>query len=952
MKVLLYRLALLAAVMSVEYLGAAAAAAAKPKFNDVILIIDTRSTDEVVPDSDALLTPLSQGVTQKCAPIIVAAPILKKYCEKHAITPCGDKALNDSADGWFIFKNKRGNFYLLVPGNYLIVRCGGGGKVVEAVKKIGFNVDNLETTLTKELINVAADVVFKMEDITKFFRQQAYPGDEIKKLLKTDNLLEEDFQKLKEFFGAQDAEPKWLFYWMGHGSAASAGAGEEIKSESATIAGLEFKDFTAMIKFFNDKLKTTFVYYISCFAGGYNMAFVKLALEFIRPQFFLAAGSTTDKSVIATADDNAVKIDEFFKGLHTFFALPATSASIDAILKSVTEHADETSWYNNAPLVAIPGGSVVSAANIDDAVLVLGPVTARKLEITDGALDATTRSTILLATDRFSRILKLKDATLISILEPELSGGAIKKDYVATHYFERIESHDNTFDQVVAKHFLYGLGKHPKRFLIKKLVCKNLGVTGSETEEYDDVIIEGKIPGNVVVTFDKIKEKSWVKDYLDKRGKNYLIVPFAHLIEKINDQGLFHQIIDFMSSLLVNFNVGETDREGFSFSRIGQNKHWMQHESVKGSTIYTSFTKYFNEDNYRNIHKLADEIIAGLIAPKGLEHREKPAFLKIIEANQLSFEAFKTKLNTDIDFFILSIKNEKVEAAINPIQHRISFNRTLAIDVQEMAVARLNNTLCGMKGIKLNKIDLDSVGICTMPVISIDDLAAAWKIYCDGCSKKELALKLLTFDDATMQFPGKYNSQFNVDLLLKDPATEESQSFEKTVPDFTLMKVNNFETSANALKIKLIDEATQWAKKYVDIEEFLKNADNSIKNQYEEYKSPPKKKTLTQNEIEAIKKEKDELVKAFRNGFLGEMLGGVTLDKTYDVYMSLGCNMKDFRAIKPFDDYVKAFDVGVGAGAIKAMLEKKAGLIGQLIGAFDKTKTALGNLSGEFGALK
>lgn len=60
---------------------------------------------------------------------------------------------------------------------------------------------------------------------------------------------------------------EWLIYLSGHGSEPA----QEGTLQVAFIAGLQEKTFAKLLKFFNDKITTKFLFYVSCYSGGQHL---------------------------------------------------------------------------------------------------------------------------------------------------------------------------------------------------------------------------------------------------------------------------------------------------------------------------------------------------------------------------------------------------------------------------------------------------------------------------------------------------------------------------------------------------------------------------------------------------------------------------------------------------------------------------------------------------------
>jgi hypothetical protein len=109
----------------------------------------------------------------------------------------------------------------------------------------------------------------------------------------------------------------------------SAWADTQVIPESAQIAGITGSDFAQLMTFFDEKLNTAYVHYISCFSGGSNQTFVNETLSSLKVHFIVSTqgiqeGYTSTGIGIQWDSRYGMKITgqdlaEFFKLLRTYF---------------------------------------------------------------------------------------------------------------------------------------------------------------------------------------------------------------------------------------------------------------------------------------------------------------------------------------------------------------------------------------------------------------------------------------------------------------------------------------------------------------------------------------------------------------------------------------------------------------------------------------------------------
>jgi len=293
-----------------------------------------------------------------------------------------------------------------------------------------------------------------------------------------------------------------------------------VMSEYTYISGLDFSDFQNLIQFFNTTINVAFLYYLACFAGGYNAAFVNQILTNISANFMVAVGSLTDKEVsssdwrswhLQSAMNEPLKfgfpkgdIKKYFDELEKYFAFGLLTkeadikaavakkaqkqASLETALRSVTSTNKPAGWMNDAPFVRFPHGESFSAVDLDEKIYRLTSVQERIEQLEERELKekkpeekkpkknpfnfSDKKGIYLSAQYVRTPITELGNAPIISVLQAPVKTVTktklyIPKKFIATHYFQKITS-TLSFGQALARNFLQGLGIYTKRFLIEE----------------------------------------------------------------------------------------------------------------------------------------------------------------------------------------------------------------------------------------------------------------------------------------------------------------------------------------------------------------------------------------------------------------------------------------------------------------------------------------------------
>lgn len=271
------------------------------------------------------------------------------------------------------YSHKSENISLLIPKEYIAANIpkSTNANMNEQAKACGFNPDVL-----RALPNTTTDNILKQLQI-----ESTRPTEEKNFLAHLTSMFTIQRKSNRELIHPQNASA-WIMYIIGHGSPAfltiggvrqqyamykqaltnpnyyiidpqtqgriptsqvaakakeyeqllqgrSAWADTQIIPESAQIAGITGSDFAQLMTFFDEKLDTAYVHYISCFSGGSNQTFVNETLSSLKVHFIVSTqgiqeGYTSTGLGIAWDSRYGMKITgqdlaEFFKLLRTFF---------------------------------------------------------------------------------------------------------------------------------------------------------------------------------------------------------------------------------------------------------------------------------------------------------------------------------------------------------------------------------------------------------------------------------------------------------------------------------------------------------------------------------------------------------------------------------------------------------------------------------------------------------
>jgi len=152
---------------------------------------------------------------------------------------------------------------------------------------------------------------------------------------------------------------EWLIYLSGHGYTAMTKS-HKLDPETAIIADLKFRDFIGLLTHLNKNTNTLALFYLTCFAGGYNRGFIEAAMRQIMVNYYLISVGASDKTVgasqptefeITDAKEVIIKpkisFDQYFKNLTVFFTKPTpTITDIKTKTDKIRQEEDEQTTYN------------------------------------------------------------------------------------------------------------------------------------------------------------------------------------------------------------------------------------------------------------------------------------------------------------------------------------------------------------------------------------------------------------------------------------------------------------------------------------------------------------------------------------------------------------------------------------------------------------------------------
>jgi len=185
------------------------------------------------------------------------------------------------------------------------------------------------------------------------------------------------------------------------------------QASSAVVAGVPFKEFVEILEL---PIHIAFLYFNTCFSGGYNQAFVNEVLKQLKVDFLVGTEGVSElytygydlRSVHPIYENERIRFstkfnlaNDFFAPLHDYFRTTeakaekpkAVAPTLGTIVKSVLQ--SDIITYNSQPFIRIPHVGIFGALDVDQRVLTLTQVKAKARELEGQSIDATKYQTIL-----------------------------------------------------------------------------------------------------------------------------------------------------------------------------------------------------------------------------------------------------------------------------------------------------------------------------------------------------------------------------------------------------------------------------------------------------------------------------------------------------------------------------------------------------------------------------
>lgn len=397
---------------SEKYVQYASLLRERRKANDLIIILDPHDVETVTGPNNAknaqsITNTLMQAIQEKAAPIVTSTSLMNNICffytyetssiliqalkkireqagldlplfsvesknDNILLFPNWVSPLDFSQDDWYCYIHKNADLMILIPKEYLI--------------KKQFNEES-DTSIILPLCGFEK----------KFFEEVPATFNDISSYLNSwkRRWLLWKFQFIEALTGIfmrQNSNP-WNIYLLGHGNAPLAN-----NPQSGSISGLSLSDFKTLLTFFNDKMKVSFFFYTSCFAGGINQIYVNKILSDLKVNFIVGTSginetsekmfSATELTAFERSKITPKNFSHFFNLLHKYFGMISTPFITPEQEKSFLSDPLETIVYtitnkDSLAYIRIPDTGIFEAKTIDETVKIITPIIAQNPRMLD-----------------------------------------------------------------------------------------------------------------------------------------------------------------------------------------------------------------------------------------------------------------------------------------------------------------------------------------------------------------------------------------------------------------------------------------------------------------------------------------------------------------------------------------------------------------------------------------
>ena len=511
---------------------------------------------------DVLKTKDIEGSFEKAKQLFQKLDESNKFNSFNGYMPVLLSSVNVADNDWYCYVHKSADLVLFIPKKYVAIRAKASD-IKARINECGFNVSSLDP-----ISNVSPDSLLQYLQ-SKQAQQANDIVNGIESMLIPDNSSEDE-----------DAVTSWNIYVIGHGMAARKkqsftqkidflekdikGLEDTLKDErkdktdegkkqvkaiqaiikeqkknrdfwlpflkkaqklsndaiipeSALIMGLPYDEFFRLMKFFSESMNVSFLFYNTCFSGGYNQALVSEVLWKLKADFIVATAGTNERTVgfappqlkfnengTDIITDTPVNFTDFFGMLEDLFGEQLGSVHIKSkakreLLKKapiadiIGNVIDMEKLEMNQPFVRIPHIGVFKAVEIDKKVKVLTNSMVRQYTKEGKAIDFSESDIqqIVVYPKYIDVPLKVKSVGWLAPIQQKVT----KKIRSRIHIFEEVfyKNWDSALCYFIADLIFLNSSYAKIDFVVKKLHCDDYENSGLKVGDKKPLVIENMV---------------------------------------------------------------------------------------------------------------------------------------------------------------------------------------------------------------------------------------------------------------------------------------------------------------------------------------------------------------------------------------------------------------------------------------------------------------------------
>lgn len=581
-----------------------------PIHNLIMLFDNIESFSGNIKTNRFVVNQLFLAQSQEVCPILVSGNTLRLSLQILLKEKTDDdlrKVVQLKDDSWDFYKTVRDDIYLLVPKKYSQNSSDVkfSSEALKAFSKealsIGFKIDK-EDIFEKVYIDQINETLY----LKKPTRNQKVNIDVFKSIFITqddlDYFKQEKFAPFKRHEQINKTIGIWNIYLSGHGMYSKnylSGLGSEVGSkekseicnaEDAEIAGMSLQNFRDLISYFDSDINVNFLYYISCYAGGYNII---LPFKGKSLRFTVAVGSITDSVVTlvtklsdeCSSDPDKVRsgrrdLISFFNELNRFTNKDLKPTKFDEdqlknILSYITPKDITKLTLSYFPQILLPGAGAFKVL-INDGIQ---EITDDLISTSGGNIDIKDKNALLVRSAQVKnkvnispKYYKLSHTQEIPIMISMIHG-------IALHKFDEVEADKIKFLDFFQKTMFSLEPAFPKYFYFKKLILADESAKISLSNVFIKVqagslsgaFINGKkvyFDGNLGKT---LSSKTSLKDLLYKHDLN--ADEFEGISDYLNDEEIGKLLMKVIVEKLLC--PSKTIIENFGSNKVVQNVYYV-----------------------------------------------------------------------------------------------------------------------------------------------------------------------------------------------------------------------------------------------------------------------------------------------------------------------------------------------------------------------------------------